>query len=53
MYAIRSYYVGKSSHAWNVSNVGQATAIAALNDKEYVKEVREKNKECREYITVV
>ncbi len=42
---------GKSSHAWNVSNVGQATAVAALNDKEYVKDVRAKNKECREYIT--
>ena len=40
----------KSAHAWNVSQVGQKCAIAALLDQDFIMDVKVKNSLSRQYV---
>lgn len=35
--------MGKSSHAWNVSRLGQIMAVEALKDQDFIKDIQQKN----------
>lgn len=42
--------LSKSAHAWNVSQVGQKCAIAAISDQEFIMDVKQKNNLSRQYV---